>query len=362
MFLFVIIIVSIVLVGCKSSSTEDEILDFKKVYKLKHSFYKEVILKNPQIEMTDSFIVLLSVRNSEDVCKVFSKCENLEEVCAYGNIGEGPKEFRQPVLTDATDNTFGINEINEMQYVKLAIKQMDDKVEVYEKERYKAKYMRMEGEEYTPKDTRYMPLMNGHYYVSCFFLKDGSFFTLSDSLLRPLTRFGQSPIKEELPTRSIRNRLNGLTDVYDNRFFYATSELPYLASYTLKDNRMDLDWEIYYKKPHYGVVNGEVRFDKEKSTGPLNDMRAGSRYIYLLYMDQLLYENDYYQTEKSCSNKIFVFNHQGDKVACLELDNRLSRMAIDEKRGKIYGIAHIPDVGLIEYDMPKELWNCALEN
>ena len=357
MFRFLIIIVSIVLVGCKSSSTENEISDFNKVYKLKHTFYKEVILNNPQIEITDSFIVLVSASSGEDVCKVFSKQGKLEEVCAYGNIGQGPKEFRQPALTTATDNTFGINEINEMQYVELAIKQVDGKVEVYEKERYKAEYMRMEGEDYTPKDTRYMPLKNGHYYVSCFFLKNGSFFTLSDSLLRPLTRFGQSPIKEELPTRSIRNRLNGHTDVHDNRFFYATCELPYLASYTLKDNRMDLEWEIFYKKPHYGVENGEVKFVKEQSTGPLNDMRAGSRYIYLLYMDQLLYENDYYQTEKSCSNKIFVFNHQGEKVACLELDNRLSKMAIDEKRRKIYGVAHVPDVGLIEYDMPKELWN-----
>ena len=118
MFLFVIIIVSMVLVGCKSSSTENEISDFKKVYKLKNTLYKEVILKSPQIEVTDSFIVLVSARYGEDVCKVYSIDKKMEEVCIYGRFGQGPKEFRQPVLTDATDKAFGINEINEMQYVK----------------------------------------------------------------------------------------------------------------------------------------------------------------------------------------------------------------------------------------------------
>lgn len=357
MLRFLIMILSIMLMGCNSSTMKDDVSEFNKVYKLEHTSYKEIIMKDPQIEVTDSFIVLVSARYGENVCKVYSIDKKMEEVCTYGSFGQGPNEFRQPALTVSTGNDFGINEINEMQYVKLAIEQVDGKVEVREKERHKAVYKRLKGEDYTPKDTRYMPLKNGQYYVSCFFLKDGAFFTLSDSLLQPVNRFGKSPIKEEVPTIGIRNRLNGFMDVYDTRLFYATSELPYLASYTLGSNEMDLDWEIFYKEPYYGVVEGEVRFDKEKSTGPLNDMRADSRYVYLLYMDQLLSENDYYQTEKSCSNKIFVFNHQGEKIACLALDNRLSKMAIDEKRKKIYGIAHIPDLGLIEYDMPKELWN-----
>lgn len=354
---FVIMIFSILLMGCKLSNMKDGVLESNKIYKLKHTFYKEIIMHNPQIEVVDSFVVLVSVRNGEDVCKVYSIDKKMEEVCTYGSFGQGPKDFRQPVLTAATGNTFGINEINEMQYVELGIEQIDGKVKVVEKERHKATYQRLKGEEYTPKDTRYMPLKNGQYYVSCFFLKDGCFFTLSDSLLQPLTRFGKSPIKEDVPTSGIRSRLNGFTDVYGSRFFYATGELPYLSSYTLNGNDMDLDWEIFYKEPHYGVVRGEVRYDREKSTGPLNDMRADSRYVYLLYMDQLLSENDYYKTEKSCSNKIFVFNYQGEEIARLELDNRLSKIAIDENRRKIYGIAHIPDVGLIEYDLPKELWN-----
>lgn len=75
--------------------------------------------------------------------------------------------------------------------------------------------------------------------------------------------------------------------------------------------------------------------------------------VYLLYLDQLLSEYDYTRTDKSLSDKIFVFNHKGEKKAILHLDCRLSQIAIDSKRKKIYGISENPDISLVEFDLPE---------
>ena len=135
----------------------------------------------------------------------------------------------------------------------------------------------------------------------------------------------------------MRNRLSGKTASNQNSFFYATIDLPYLASYSLRDGDMVKDWEIFYKTPYYGISGGDIKYIKEKSTGPMKDIKVDDRYIYILYLDQLLSEYDYAVTEKSCANKVFVFNHKGEKVACLNLDCRLSSIAIDSKNQKMYG-------------------------
>ena len=88
---------------------------------------------------------------------------------------------------------------------------------------------------------------------------------------------------------------------------------------------------------------------------PLFSLQADDNYIYLLYRDRLLWE---LETGKSgrYSNEIFVFNHQGEKVAKLKLDCNLDHIVIDRKRNKLYGIALMPDDALVEFDLPKELW------
>lgn len=351
--LFYLMICVIAMTGCNSINKGKSAEGFEQEYELKHKQYFELYVQRPQLQVTDSFLILVSHRQSDGICQLYSIDDGMKKVCTYGRIGNGPQEFLQPVLTYADGNEFGLNDLNLGTLAVMRINHGADSVSIDEIKRMKVSN-RLSIDGFRPKNTHFVSLGHEHY-VSCVYVGNNHFFTLSDSLLQPLLYFGESPIKEELSQRAIRNRLNGKTATHDMNFFYATNDLPYLASYRLQGESIKKNWAFFYKKPYYGVSNGDLKFSKENSMGPLLDMKADSNYIYLLYLDQLLSEYDYMNTEKSCSDKILVFNHKGEKVACLNLDCRLNEIAIDSKRAKIYGIAENPEISLVEFNLPEEL-------
>lgn len=115
-------------------------------------------------------------------------------------------------------------------------------------------------------------------------------------------------------------------------------------------------WSFYYAATHYAIKNEDLLFDKEKAIGPLLDLKMDSKYIYVLYLDQLLSEYDYFNSKKSYSNKIVIFDYDGNKVTCFHLDCRIQEMAVFSKGLKLYGIAQQPDISLVEFNLPKELY------
>ena len=336
----------------------DKVVDsdgFQSVYSLTHKSHGEVFLRQPQIRVANSALIMVSHLDSETVCRFYSIDNQVEEIGSFGKIGNGPDEFLQPVLTYADGDEFGINDINLSTLSVLKIKEERNAVSAEILKKMKAPYKRIKGE-FTPKDVRFIKIGNQNY-VSSLCASNGQFFTLFDSELQPIARFGDSPIKEDVSTITMRSRMGGKTAVNNYSFYYAATDLPYLASYTLQNGKMKKDWELFYREPFYGVSNGDIKYSKENSTGPVIDMEVDDKYIYVLYLDQLLSEYDYTQTEKSLSNTIFIFNHQGEKVARLNLDCRLSEMAIDAKRMKVFGIAEIPDVTLVEFKLPENLFS-----
>lgn len=326
--------------------------NFEQEYELDYTFLKDIFLNNPQVEVMDSFLILLSHTENEKVCNFFSIEDNYKEIGNYGKIGNGPYEFKQPILTYANGSTFGINDINDMTLSIMKIMNRDTFM-IREQVRLKAPYL-IKKNEYVPKCTHFR-LIGKRNYVSTSYVEDGKMFMLSDSLLQPISFFGDSPIVDELSMMMMRNRLQGHITTFQNCFVYGCTDLPYLAFYQLNNDKMEKKWDMFYKKEFYEVSNKDLKFYKDKSTGPLLDLRMDSKYIYALYMDQLLSEYDYYRTDKSCSNKIYVFDYNGEKVACLNLNCRLSKIAVDNKKHKIYGISHLPDYSLVVFNIPNEL-------
>ena len=339
------------LASCTSSSKEKVAEKNIKHYQLKHKFHREIFMRFPRIQVADDYLVVVTPHQRDKFVIVHSIEDNMEEVASYGYLGNGPGEFTQPVMTYADKNIFGLNEINEKELTNLEIIK-DDKGNVFvrERERLKSEMIFKKGE--LGMIDRYYTKLDDSHYVSLLLNADGEFFTLSDGQINPIQRFGESPVDEDLDVLAIFDIFQGKMAIQDGVFYYATHKLPYLVAYQLNGDKMEKLWSRFYRTPHYAVSNGELKLVRDKSTGPLLDMRTDSKYIYLLYLNQLHSEYDADVTAKSCSNEIWVFNHQGEEVACLHLDCRLSAMAIDKKRNKIYGIAHIPDLSLVEFDLP----------
>lgn len=63
----------------------------------------------------------------------------------------------------------------------------------------------------------------------------------------------------------------------------------------------------------------------------------------LFIWTRLLSDYDHYNVEKSTSNKILVFDYDGNNVACFNLGCRIQEMAILPQGQKMYGLTQYPD-------------------
>ena len=346
------IVLYCVIGGCGSDTKDAELMKFDKEYSLQYKAYDtELMIRSAYMQTMDS-LLLLSSYNSDTVCSLYSIPQGMKQVCRYGVLGNGPREFLQPVLTYSYQNTFGINEINKQELAILEVN-ADSKGNLFitEQKRLKAPYKRKRGE--LVLSDAFITRLDSAHYVSQICGGANSFFSLLDDSLQPVERFGEFPIKEELPPIASRNRLQGKAVAYEGVMCFATNKLPYLSCYRLESGKMNKLWSFYYRKPYYYVRNGDLLFDKEKSFGRVSDLDMDGRYIYLLYLDQLLSEYDYAKIDKSLANKILVFDYEGNPVAILNLDCRLQEMALSKDSRKLYGISQLPEPTIVEFDLPE---------
>ena len=341
--------------SCSTGSKNEINLKFDKTYTLKHKVHNtELLISFGRMAVIDSFLIITSSQ-SNSFCKVYSIPNGMKELYGYGHIGNGPNEFLQPRLTYSYKNTFGLTEVNKQELTILRLDNPNNNISIIEESRLKAPYKPKKGE-LTPGD-RYFIKLDDTHYASLLLGGKNQFFSLLDSTLTHITRFGESPIPEKLSILSSMNRLNGKIVACNGMMAFATSRLPYLACYQLQANKMYKQWSFFYDETYYQVRNDDLLYSKEKSFGKMCDLAMDSQYIYVLYLDQLLSEYVYGDPEKSFANKVLVFDHKGNPVAELNLGCRIIQMTLSSDKTKIYGLAQLPEPQIVEFDMPKELTN-----
>ncbi|MDD2286428.1 MAG: BF3164 family lipoprotein [Paludibacter sp.] len=350
-----LLILIVIVIGCTSVGKEKTDITFNSNYTLKHKVYDtELFISYGRIAVIDTFLIVVS--NQKDFfCKVYSIPGNMKELYSYGYIGNGPGEFLQPMLTYSYNNTFGLNELNKQELAIMQLVNSNNNLSIIEQARLKAPYEMKKGE-LNPPDY-YFSKLNDTHYVSLLCAGQDRFFSLFDCTLTHISQFGESPIPEELSVLSSRNQLQGRIATSNGTMVFATSNLPYLSCYQLKNDKMQKQWSFFYGQVYYGVRNGDLLFDKEKSFGQVLDLEMDTQYIYVLYLDQLLSEYNYKQTDKSLANKILVFDYKGNAVAKLHLSCRINEMAISGDQTKLFGIAQLPEPTLVEFDLPQKLTN-----
>ncbi len=338
-------------VSCDSSHKQDRTIKFKEEHFLKHTAYDtELFIKHGRITVIDSFLVLVSIQQ-DPLCKLYSIPQNMKELYGYGSIGNGPGEFLQPLLTYSHDNTFGLNELNKGELAIMQLINENQNVSIIESRRLKAE-TKNENEKVFRNDY-YFARLDDEHYISIRYEGENKFFSLFDSTLTLICRFGESPIPEEVSPMVAVNRLQGRVAASDGTMVFATAYLPYLACYQLKDSTMEKKWSFFYDQAYYAVRNGDILYYKDKSYGQVINLKMNDQFIYLLYLDQLLSEYNFNKTEKSMSNVILVFDHDGNAVAKLRLSCRINGMALSNDGKKLYGIAHLPEPTLVEFLLPR---------
>ena len=332
-------------------------VDFKQSYDLRHKGNNtEIMTDGGALFVIDTLLGVFSY-NSESLCTFYSIPDGMKEIGGYGSFGNGPGEFLQPSLTYVYGSTIGLSEVNKHELVRLDISYENGNLSVSERKRLKTPYKMKKGELVLP-DYEYYRLDDKHY-VSPHRGLNNDFYTLLDDSLQPVVRFGEPPIPEKLPPFAASSRLVGRIVAHEGTMFYALNNLPYLACYRLESGQMQEQWSFYYNEAHYAVRNNDLLYDRDKTFGRVKDLDTDGQYVYLLYWDQLLSEYDGKKTEKSLANKILVFdyegNGEGNGVAVLNLDCRLSNMALSKDSRTLYGIANLPEPTIVEFDMPEGL-------
>ena len=326
-------------------------VDFKQSYDLKHKGNgTEIMSDGGPLFVIDSLLGVFSYK-SEWLCTFYSIPDRMKEIGGYGSFGNGPREFLQPAYSYVYGSTIGISEVNKHELVRLDVSYKNGKLFVSERKRLKTPYK-------MKKDELVLPLcdffrLDDKHYVAPHRSLDNDFYTLLDDSLQPVSSFGEPPIPEELPPYASFTRLHCHTSVHEGTMFYALNDLPYLACYRLESGQMQKQWSFYYNEAHYAVRNNDLLYDRDKTFGQVKDLDTDGQYVYLLYLDQLLSEYDGTKTEKSLANKILVFDYEGNGVAVLNLDCRLSNMALSKDSRTLYGIANLPEPTIVEFDMPK---------
>ena len=326
-------------------------VDFKQSYDLKHKGNgTELMLRYGSLFVMDTLLGVFSY-SSESLCTFYSIPDGMKEIGSYGSFGNGPGEFSQPKCSYVHGSIIGLSEINKQELVRLDISCENGKLSVSEKKRLKAPYKMKKGEFVLPDYDFYR--LDDKHYVSLHRGFDNDFYTLLDDSMQPIARFGEPPIPEELPPFAAFNRINGRIATHEGTMFFSLYDLPYLACYRLESGQMQKQWSFYYNEAHYAVRNNDLLYDRDKTFGRVKDLDTDGQYVYLLYLDQLLSEYDGTKTEKSLANKILVFDYEGNGVAVLNLDCRLSNMALSKDSRTLYGIANLPEPTIVEFDMPK---------
>ena len=314
-------------------------VDFKQSYDLKHKGNgTEIMSDGGPLFVIDTLF--------------YSIPDRMKEIGGHGNFGNGPGEFLQPKFCYVYGSTIGLSEVNKHELVRLDVSYENGQLSVSERKRLKAPYKMKKGELVLPDYCFYR--LDDKHYISPRLSLDNDFYTLLDDSLQPIVRFGEPPIPEKLPPLASANRLQGKIAAHEGTMFFALKDLPYLACYRLESGQMQKQWSFYYNEAHYAVRNNDLLYDRDKTFGQVNDLDTDGQYVYLLYLDQLLSEYDGTKTEKSLANKILVFDYEGNGVAVLNLDCRLSNMALSKDSRTLYGIANLPEPTIVEFDMPKE--------
>ncbi|MCL2560957.1 MAG: TolB-like 6-bladed beta-propeller domain-containing protein [Rikenellaceae bacterium] len=355
----------LLLFGCSKKQQGDK-YEFPRTYSLTSKMYDtDIFATQPSLFLVDSFAGTLSFRTQQDFMRFYSIAEGFREVGAYGSLGRGPLDFLSPEFSSVEGGDMFIYSQGDSQLARLRVADSGNGVEIRETWRrtfefpgneqfidnvhqgVRAPFQRMR--------PFYPVRLSSGYFAGVSFDNSPEFFSLWDDDLNFVRFFGDAPIPEEIDEFVIRaNRFQGRLQSHGNRLVFAAREFPYLALYEINDAEPVQKWAKYFLKPVYTVQDKKLILDGSKMFGETQNLSLGEDYIYLIFLDLIWDEIDFKISEQSNGNIVFVFDYAGNRVARLDLDRRVSQIAVSSDERTLYGITETEDgYRFVEFELPK---------
>lgn len=344
--LFLILCISVTFPGCNNKKKDN--YKFPKEHSLQGKIYDtEIIDVAPDLFVMDSLLITVSSRLKENFGSIYSINDSMKKIMSFGNKGRGPKEFYSPQLTSVDGNTFVIHNVNRMEVALMEILQDSGKIEVVENKRLG--FDRIVRGNIGFED-RYVSKIDSNF-VAVSYGTPHQFFSLYDKDMKWLGFFGDNPIGVSLEHMSAI-QLHGNLEVRNGKMFYSLYNLPIVVCYEMKEGVPQKKWEDTFYESYYEVKDRKMGFSKAKSKGLSLDMWAGDKYVYILFLDILMAEYDARVPEKSKANIVLVYDHDGNRIARLNLSHRIYRLCVNEDETRIYAFTTTPEDKIISFDIP----------
>jgi hypothetical protein len=311
----------------------------------------EILARYPSVKFCmDSVLVVYANNTLGKLITVYSLKDEMKEVASYGSRGRGPGEYYALELNSAHGNRLFGRNMNMQELVVLEVANDSGRIEIKEVERLDNKRILQND---IPNETSLVSYLDEDHFMGLSFGGPGQFFSLYDNKMNWLSYFGDPPIPEEIHPSSYRMQLSGSLATDNGDFVFSPRNLPKVVYYS-GGRGADVpqkQWEDTFYDSNYNVSNRQISFGS-RTVGNVLGVTMGKKYIYILFLDIPLADYSVEKTETYAANIIFVYDRKGNRIARLNLDNRIYNFCVSADERTLYGMAPTPEARLAEFGLP----------
>lgn len=347
--LLIVLISAALLGGCKGKSTNSNtfITDaFPKEFDLEsHVYDAELFAVQPDITLiADSLIVLITRGVKENFGRIYNIRDNMKQVSSFGNIGRGPLEFLNPWLTSSSGNKFIIHDKDNHGVSMMEVVDHGDAVEVSMKERH-------EISNWKPGDTFKITniiRVGDKYYVGAAGKSKDAYFALLGDTLNLIKYFGDAPLKDDLNDTEMSVVYPFKLAAGDGLFIYTSYLVRSVVCYKSNGDGFEKAWEDHYAPTHYHMNGENLEYDMGRTIVGCVDASITGKYLYLLVSYDMM---DKMADRSTLYKDILVYDHDGNRMARLHLDNSVNKFVVSSDDKTLYGYMRAEDK-FVSFDLP----------
>ena len=289
----------------------------------------------------------------EEVCLVTTV--NADTIGFLSGIGNGPGEMIQPYysgISEKEDTIYVFDDMTKkLHSYSLQVKQNRVDYTFLESKRIK------ENADYLPdnyiKDTVFfLTRMKNGYSIGYRALTNGTLFTLFDSNLNEITKFGDYPIDKGLMDGEMRatTYFGGAMETRNNSFLFASHNFGYMVRYDIDSSgKIEKVWERWFTEPKCRFENNNLKFDMKNEDG-FYKLVATEKYIYATFSGTPIEEMFKQQSDYACVPRtLVVLDWDGYVLGKFNLNNSISALCLDDKEEYLYVEHNEPDTSLWRY-------------
>lgn len=276
---------------------------------------------------------------SENIIHVLD-VETGNEIASFGDIGMGPKEFTQPILSLSSTNGLFLTDFEKGIEALVQINNSDE-------EPLKSIYHSCD------KNTMVTDLLH---------VSDDEILSFNPDSNKPFTLKADGTVKFQDGSYPIHEEIANSFDVFQGAIaynpqkaylVYSTYKFPYTAIYKLKENGLSLLKELK-SDIDYSIVEKELRLDKGTPKG-LMDLGLTDKYIVMLQRDvEVEGETPKPKSPRDMSTlprSLFVYDYDLNLKKVINMPFPLLRVCGDLQTNMVYAISINPEYEVISINL-----------